>query len=72
MFDRPQVMGILNIPPDSFYAQSRSTTECDIALRINTMISQGVDLIDIGAYSSRSGAKDVSPDEECRRLEMGK
>ena len=71
VFNRPQVMGILNITPDSFYAQSRSTTECDIALRINTMISQGVDLIDIGAYSSRAGAKDVSPDEECRRLEMG-
>ena len=71
VFDRPQVMGILNITPDSFYAQSRSTTECDIVQRINTMISQGVDLIDIGAYSSRPGAKDVSPDEECRRLEMG-
>lgn len=71
VFDRPQVMGILNITPDSFYAQSRSTTECDIVQRINTMISQGVDLIDIGAYSSRPGAKDVNPDEECRRLEMG-
>lgn len=71
VFNRPQVMGILNITPDSFYAQSRSTTECDIVQRINTMISQGVDLIDIGAYSSRPGAKDVSPDEECRRLEMG-
>ncbi|MBQ7853253.1 MAG: dihydropteroate synthase [Muribaculaceae bacterium] len=71
VFNRPQVMGILNITPDSFYAQSRSTTECDIVQRINTMISQGVDLIDIGAYSSRPGAKDVNPDEECRRLEMG-
>lgn len=69
--DRPQVMGILNVTPDSFYASSHSFNEEAVSRRVDTMLSEGVDMIDIGAYSSRPGADDVSPTEEMRRLEMG-
>ena len=68
---RPQVMGILNITPDSFYDGSRSFYAEIIAHRIDTMLNEGVDIIDIGAYSSRPGANEVSPQEEMQRLEMG-
>ena len=68
---RPQVMGILNITPDSFYDGSRSFYAEIIAHRIDTMLNEGVDIIDIGAYSSRAGANEVSPQEEMQRLEMG-
>ena len=68
---RPQVMGILNITPDSFYDGSRSFYAEIIAHRIDTMFNEGVDIIDIGAYSSRPGANEVSPQEEMQRLEMG-
>lgn len=68
---RPQVMGILNVTPDSFYDSSRSFDRISISNRIDTMLNEGVDIIDIGAYSSRPGAADVTPQEEMRRLEMG-
>ena len=68
---RPQVMGILNITPDSFYDGSRSFYAEIISHRIDTMLNEGVDIIDIGAYSSRPGANEVSPQEEMQRLEMG-
>lgn len=68
---RPQVMGILNITPDSFYDGSRSFYAEIIAHRIDTMLNEGVDIIDIGAYSSRPGANEVSLQEEMQRLEMG-
>lgn len=68
--ERPQVMGILNVTPDSFFEDSR-TFDCDkISNRIDTMLDEGVDIIDIGAYSSRPGADDVKPHEEMQRLEM--
>lgn len=67
----PQVMGILNVTPDSFYAGSRKQTEEDIRSRVCEIVSQGGDMIDIGAYSSRPGADDVSPHEEMRRLREG-
>lgn len=70
-FTRPQVMGILNITPDSFYSQSRTITPQAIADRISRMLNEGVNIIDIGAYSSRPGAIDISQAEECRRLELG-
>ncbi len=70
-FSQPQVMGILNVTPDSFYADSRSVDEAEVALCVEKMLADGADMIDIGAYSSRPGAGDVSVDEECRRLEMG-
>lgn len=68
---RPQVMGILNVTPDSFYSGSRSFDAKAIGLRIDEMIAEGVDIIDLGAYSSRPGADEVSPQEEMNRLEMG-
>lgn len=68
---RPQVMGILNVTPDSFYSGSRSFDAKAIGLRIDEMIAEGVDIIDLGAYSSRPGANEVSPQEEMNRLEMG-
>ena len=68
---RPQVMGILNVTPDSFYGDSRSFDADTISRRIDEMVSEGVDIIDLGAYSSRPGADEVSPQEEMARLEMG-
>ena len=67
-FSIPKVMGILNSTPDSFYAGSRKTTEYDIHLRIEQILNEGADIIDIGGYSSRPGAKDVSAKEEMERL----
>ena len=67
----PRVMGILNVTPDSFYADSRQQSEQQIAARTEQILSEGADLIDIGAYSSRPGADDVSPEEEMARLRRG-
>lgn len=69
--ERPQIMGIINVTPDSFYSGSRTPSPLDIQQRVRQMIADGADMIDIGAYSSRPGADDVSPDEELRRLEIG-
>lgn len=67
----PRIMGILNVTPDSFYAESRTPDEADIEARVEKMMAEGVDMIDIGAYSSRPGADDVSVEEEMRRLRVG-
>lgn len=67
--DTPVVMGILNVTPDSFYAASRQRGEADIERRIETILSEGGAWIDVGGYSSRPDAEDVSPEEEMRRLE---
>ena len=67
----PQVMGILNITPDSFYAESRVQTEESIRMRVRQIVSDGGQMIDIGAYSSRPGAEDISIQEEIGRLKMG-
>lgn len=66
--DRPVVMGILNCTPDSFYAGSRKQTEKDIAERANQIIDEGGRIIDVGAFSTRPGAQEVSVEEEMRRL----
>ena len=66
----PLVMGILNITPDSFYAGSRKQTETAIEDRIREILSEGGDWIDIGGYSSRPDAAEVTPEEEMRRLEF--
>ena len=68
---KPRVMGILNVTPDSFYAESRMQGEEQIACRVRQILNEGADLIDIGAYSSRPGAADVSPHEEMERLRIG-
>ena len=67
----PRVMGILNVTPDSFYAGSRMQTETQIATRVEQMLEEGADMIDIGAYSSRPGAADISVQEEMDRLRAG-
>jgi len=64
----PKVMGILNCTPDSFYAGSRKQTEYEIAERANQIISEGGTMIDVGAFSTRPGAKEVSEEEETERL----
>ena len=65
------VMGILNVTPDSFYAGSRANTDSLIEERVSKMMAEGADMIDIGAYSSRPGAEDVSASEEIARLRLG-
>ena len=64
----PKVMGILNCTPDSFYVGSRKQTEHDIAERANQIIQEGGTMIDVGAFSTRPGAKEVSEEEEMARL----
>lgn len=70
-YDRPQVMGIVNVTPDSFFPGSRTMGKSEIAYRVENMLHDGADFIDIGAYSSRPGAEDVSPTEEADRLGVG-
>lgn len=67
----PCVMGILNITPDSIYAGSRMQTEAEITARAQQILDEGAGIIDIGAYSSRPNAENVSPHEEMERLRMG-
>lgn len=71
VFDRPQVMAIVNVTPDSFYEGSRTYDSDAIRKRVQQIMDEGADMIDIGAYSSRPGADDVSPDEETERLCRG-
>lgn len=66
--DSPVVMGILNCTPDSFFAGSRKQTEKEIADRANQIIDEGGSIIDVGAFSTRPGAQEVSTEEEMRRL----
>ena len=69
-YDRPAIMGIINVTPDSFYAGSRTKAD-EIGRRVRSMIDDGADMIDIGAYSSRPGAAEVSEAEEIDRLSEG-
>lgn len=64
----PVVMGILNATPDSFFAGSRKQTEREIADRANQIVAEGGDIIDVGAFSTRPGAAEVSEEEETARL----
>ena len=67
----PQIMGILNVTPDSFYSDSRTPDEAHITDRVRQMMDEGADMIDVGGYSSRPGADDVTPEEEMDRLRRG-
>lgn len=67
----PQVMGILNVTPDSFYAGSRRRTEEEITARVAQILDEGASIIDIGAYSSRPNADHISSAEEMDRLRTG-
>lgn len=64
----PRVMGVLNITPDSFYEGCRSMEVDSIVRRADKILTEGADMIDLGAYSSRPGADDVSEEEEIVRL----
>ncbi|MCH5241744.1 MAG: dihydropteroate synthase [Muribaculaceae bacterium] len=67
----PKVMGILNVTPDSFFAESRTYQEESIRLRVRQMIEEGVDIIDIGGFSTRPTHNEVSEEEELGRVELG-
>lgn len=64
----PRVMGIINITPDSFYKGSRYTTEKEILGAASKMLEDGADILDIGGYSSRPGAEDITLQEERERV----
>ncbi|MEE4215020.1 MAG: dihydropteroate synthase [Bacteroidales bacterium] len=64
----PRVMGVLNITPDSFYSGSRVNSDSEILKRAAEMIESGADMLDVGAYSSRPGAEDITEKEELDRL----
>ena len=65
----PVVMGILNVTPDSFYAGSRQADEAAVAQRIETILSEGGTIVDIGGYSSRLDAAEVTEEDEWQRIE---
>lgn len=64
-------MAIVNVTPDSFFEGSRTRTEKEISGRVERVLAEGAHWIDLGGYSSRVGAEDISPDEEYTRLERG-
>ena len=67
-FAEPKVMGILNITPDSFYDGGRYNSETAILKKVEKMLSDGTDIIDIGAVSTKPSAEDVTPEIEKERL----
>ena len=67
----PQVMGILNVTPDSFYAGSRVQTEAEIVKRCHQIVDEGASMIDVGGCSTRPGGTEVSEAEEMERLRFG-
>lgn len=68
---RPKVMTIVNVTDDSFYAGSRTIDEASIERRVASAAEAGADIFDVGGYSSRQGAADISAEEEWRRVERG-
>ena len=67
----PKVMGIVNLTPDSFFEGSRVQTAEQVAQRVRQLLTEGADMLDMGAYSSRPGADDLPMEEEMRRLRKG-
>lgn len=67
-FEIPKIMGVLNLTPDSFYDGGKHKDEKGILLHVEKMLHEGATFIDMGAYSSRPGADDISVEEEKRRL----
>lgn len=70
-FSTPQVMAILNVTPDSFFAGSRMPDAPHVERRVREAVAEGASIIDVGGYSSRPGADEVSPGEEWRRVKLG-
>ena len=66
--ENPVVMAIVNVTPDSFFSGSRTQEADAIERRVRQAVSEGAAILDVGGYSSRPGADDVSPREEFRRL----
>ncbi|MDX1365353.1 MAG: dihydropteroate synthase [Arenibacter latericius] len=64
----PKVMGILNVTPDSFYDGGQYKNEGEILAQVEKMLNDGATFIDVGAYSSRPGAQDISTEQECQRI----
>ncbi len=64
----PKVMGIVNLTPDSFYKSSRISTDKELLKQVESMLNDGMDILDLGGYSSRPGAKNVSIQEEIERV----
>lgn len=70
-FSQPRVMAILNVTPDSFFAGSRMPDAPHVERRVREAVAEGASIIDVGGYSSRHGADEVSPGEEWRRVKLG-
>ena len=70
-FSQPRVMAILNVPPASFFAGSRMPDAPHVERRVREAVAEGASIIDVGGYSSRPGADEVSPGEEWRRVKLG-
>lgn len=70
-FSRRQVMTIVNVTPDSFFAGSRTPDWLDVERRVRDAVEAGASVIDVGGYSSHPGADEVSPEEEWRRVDLG-
>jgi dihydropteroate synthase len=68
VLDEPLVLGVLNLTPDSFFDGGKYRSEAEIISRTETMIEEGADIIDIGAFSTRPGAKHISENEELKRI----
>jgi len=68
--EKPLIMAIVNITPDSFFEGSRALSEADIVSNVGRAISEGADIIDIGGYSTRPGAAHVSEDDEWQRIDF--
>ena len=66
--EEPQVMGIINVTPDSFYSDSRVSQETAILKKAEQMLTEGALILDIGGYSTRPGAAEVLPQEEIKRV----
>jgi dihydropteroate synthase len=67
-FDRPKIMGIINVTPDSFYDGGKYNSDRQLLVQTEIMLKDGANFIDVGAYSSRPGADDISIEEEQKRL----
>ena len=66
--NKPKIMGILNVTPDSFFDGGLYNTEKKVDIQVTKMIEDGMDILDVGGYSSRPGAKEISVNEEIDRV----
>ena len=69
LIDRPWVMGIINVTPDSFYSASRVNDEAVLVERVRQMVADGADVLDVGACSTRPDSQSVDAQGEMQRLQ---